>query len=155
MNIYWAHLGPNFTQAGSNWSRIGSNWLPIWTPFGPQGIPLAPLGPHWEPDRFGDRFGNLASSQVRCLRIRSAFLELTTGTAGANEVVARGAAQGPPPTRARGQDDGSYTNSLKLQKKYENLNHYHSSFLRVRQTRPIRAQEPSAGEIPKPRNKPG
>ena len=97
VNIYWAHLGPNFTQVGSNWSRIGSNWLPIWTPFGPQGIPLAPLGPHWEPDRFGDRFGNLASSQVRCLRIRSAFLELTAGTAGVTEVVARRAARSPPP----------------------------------------------------------
>ena len=100
VNIYWAHLGPNFTQVGSNWSRIGSNWLPIWTPFGPQGIPLAPLGPHWEPDRFGDRFGNLASSQVRCLRIRSAFLELTTGnggTTGDGEMVARGAPRSPPP----------------------------------------------------------
>ena len=42
------------------------------------------------------------------------FLELVTGAAGASEVVARGAAQGPPPTRAGGQDDGSYTNSLKL-----------------------------------------
>ena len=95
--IYWAHLGHNFTQVGSNWSRLGSNWLPIWTPFGPQVIPLAPLGPHWELDRFGDRFGNLASSQVRCLRIRSAFLELTgrtTGTTGANEVVARGGGSG-------------------------------------------------------------
>ena len=94
VNIYWAHLGPNFTQVGSNWSRIGSNWLPIWTPFGPQGIPLAPLGPHWEPDRFGDRFGNLASSQVRCLRIRSAFLELTKGM---TEMVARRAPRSPPP----------------------------------------------------------
>ena len=29
-------------------------------------------------------------------------------------MVARTAARSPPPTRAGGQDDGSYTNSLKL-----------------------------------------
>ena len=32
---------------------------------------------------------------------------------GATEVVSRTAARSPPPTRAGGQDDGSYTNSLK------------------------------------------
>ena len=37
-----------------------------------------------------------------------------TGAAGAGEVVARPAARTPHPTRAGGQDDGSYTNSLKL-----------------------------------------
>ena len=45
------------------------------------------------------------------------FLELVTGAAGAageTEMASRTAAQGPPPTRAGGQDDGSYTNSLKL-----------------------------------------
>ena len=36
------------------------------------------------------------------------------GAAGAAEVVSRTAARSPPPTRAGGQDDGSYTNSLKL-----------------------------------------
>ena len=43
-----------------------------------------------------------------------AFLELAGRDTAEAEVVARGAAQGPPPTRAGGQDDGSYTNSLKL-----------------------------------------
>ena len=45
------------------------------------------------------------------------FLELVagaTGAAGESEMVARTAARSPPPTRAGGQDDGSYTNSLKL-----------------------------------------
>ena len=37
-----------------------------------------------------------------------------TGATGAGEVVARPAARTPHPTRAGGQDDGSYTNSLKL-----------------------------------------
>ena len=47
------------------------------------------------------------------------LLEHTTGTtaatgaAGSTEVVSRTAARSPPPTRAGGQDDGSYTNSLK------------------------------------------
>ncbi len=36
-----------------------------------------------------------------------------TGASGAGEVVARLAARTPHPTRAGGQDDGSYTNSLK------------------------------------------
>ena len=45
------------------------------------------------------------------------FLELVkgaTGATGETETVARTAARSPPPTRAGGQDDGSYTNSLKL-----------------------------------------
>ena len=42
------------------------------------------------------------------------LLELVTAAAGETEMVARTAGQGPPPTRAGGQDDGSYTNSLKL-----------------------------------------
>ena len=36
------------------------------------------------------------------------------GATGAGEVVARPAGRTPHPTRAGGQDDGSYTNSLKL-----------------------------------------
>ena len=47
------------------------------------------------------------------------FLELITGAGGATgetEMVARTAARSPPPTRAGGQDDGSYTNSLKLKR---------------------------------------
>ena len=44
-------------------------------------------------------------------------LELVTDAAAATaatEVVSRTAAPTPPSTRAGGQDDGSYTNSLKL-----------------------------------------
>ena len=36
-----------------------------------------------------------------------------TGATGATEVVSKTAARTPPPTHAGGQDDGSYTNSLK------------------------------------------
>ena len=35
------------------------------------------------------------------------------GDAGEAEMASRTAARSPPPTRAGGQDDGSYTNSLK------------------------------------------
>ena len=45
------------------------------------------------------------------------MLEHSAGAAGATgaaEVVSRTAARSPPPTRAWGQDDGSYTQSLKL-----------------------------------------
>ena len=43
------------------------------------------------------------------------FVTDATGATGAAEVVARPAARTPHPTRAGGQDDGSYTNSLKLE----------------------------------------
>ena len=59
----------------------------------------------------------VASSEVTRIAVRSAFLELapgTTGATGATGMVSRTVARTPPPTRAGGQDDGSYTNSLKL-----------------------------------------
>ena len=56
---------------------------------------------------------DLASSEVIRIVAFWPFLELVTGDGGEGEVVARGAARSPPPTRAGGQDDGSYTNSLK------------------------------------------
>ena len=66
------------------------------------------------------RSGDLASEFVCKITIRSAFLELgvdrtgITGITGATEVVSKTAARTPLPTHAGGQDDGSYTNSLKL-----------------------------------------
>ncbi len=56
----------------------------------------------------------VASSQVLRIVIRSAFLELVTDATDATEVVSRPTARTPHPTRTGGQDDGSYTNSLKL-----------------------------------------
>ena len=41
------------------------------------------------------------------------FLEFVIAATGEAEMVARTAARSPPPTRAGGEDDGSYTNSLK------------------------------------------
>ena len=63
---------------------------------------------------------DLASDEVTRIAVRSAFLEFTAGATGATgatgeaEVVSKPAPQTPPPTHAGGQDDGSYTNSLKL-----------------------------------------
>ena len=62
----------------------------------------------------GGPWGNLIFSQVLCLSTKKRLLEHATGATGTGEVVSRTAAQTPPPTRAGGQDDGSYTNSLKL-----------------------------------------
>ncbi len=56
------------------------------------------------------------SYEVTRIAIRSAFLELATAETGATEateVVSRTVARTPSPTHAGGQDDGSYTNSLK------------------------------------------
>ena len=61
----------------------------------------------------------LVSHEVTRIAINSAFLEFATGAtgdAGTSEVVSKTAPQTPPPTHAGGQDDGSYTNSLKLNK---------------------------------------
>ncbi len=44
------------------------------------------------------------------------FVTEVTEPGGAGEVVSRPATRTPHPTRAGGQDDGSYTNSLKLEK---------------------------------------
>ena len=60
---------------------------------------------------------DVVSSQVSRIAAISTFSKLATramGATGAGEVVAGSAARTPHPTRAGGQDDGSYTNSLKL-----------------------------------------
>ena len=57
---------------------------------------------------------DLASSEVTRIVAFWPFLELVAGAAGKTEMASRTAARSPPPTRAGGQDDGSYTNSLKL-----------------------------------------
>ena len=105
-------MSSNLGQIGAGLGQIGSQLDSTWTPGDP-------TGPSWDPTGSRARFGNLASSQVRCLRIRSAFLELTAGTGGEAEMASRTAARSPPPTRAGGQDDGSYTNSLKLEYGYQ------------------------------------
>ena len=59
----------------------------------------------------------VASSQVMRIAAKSVFWELVTAVTAATEaaeVVSRSVAQTPPPTHAGGQDDGSYTNSLKI-----------------------------------------
>ena len=63
------------------------------------------------------RSGDLASEFVCKITIRSAFLALEADQADLTdlaEVVSKTATRTPLPTHAGGQDDGSYTNSLKL-----------------------------------------
>ena len=62
------------------------------------------------------RSGDLVSEFACKIIVRSAFLALeagATGETGEAEVVSKTAARTPLPTHAGGQDDGSYTNSLK------------------------------------------
>ena len=68
-----------------------------------------------------EKLGDLTSAEVLHISAKSAFLELPTATAGITEVVSKTLAQTPPPTHAGGQDDGSYTNSLKLDPRSLNL----------------------------------
>ena len=77
---------------------------------------MDPTGPYGAPLGVKAGSGNLASSEVTRIAAKSAFLEHAagaTGATGTGEVVSRTVARSPPPTRAGGQDDGSYTNSLK------------------------------------------
>ena len=112
VNIYGllGPIGPNWNgPIGPNWDPVGPHWVPI----GPNWAPLGPIGPYWALLGPGPGCWEVARSQVTRIAIRSAFLELAADATDAAEVVARPAARTPHPTRAGGQDDGSYTNSLK------------------------------------------
>ena len=94
---------------GCHWALFGHPWLALGA-LGSLWVPLGSVGSLWE----------LNVHRLRCLSTKSSLLEHATGAmgaagaAGAPEVVSRTAAWSPPPTRAGGQDDGSYTNSLKI-----------------------------------------
>ena len=78
---------------------------------------LGPRGPFGSPIERQAGSGDLANAFVCKITVRSAFLARETGEAGETgetEVVhSKTAARTPLPTHAGGQDDGSYTNSLK------------------------------------------
>ena len=83
---------------------------------------LGSQGAIWDPIERQAGSGDLASEFVCKITVRSAFLALETGETGEageagetgeTEVVSKTAARTPLPTYAGGQDDGSYTNSLK------------------------------------------
>ena len=99
---------------------IGSLFYIFWLPELSQSSSRPPRVPAWQDlgqGRVRAGSGEVASSQVPRIAARSAFLEHATGATGATgagEVVSRTVARTPPPTHAGGQDDGSYTNSLKL-----------------------------------------
>ncbi len=112
-------LPPFGVPLDSLWPSFGL----IWPAFG---VALELFGSPWDPlGRLGPVPSNfkLNVHRLRCLSTKSSLLEHATGamgatgatgTTGTGEVVSRTAARSPPPTRAGGQDDGSYTNSLKL-----------------------------------------
>ena len=90
------------------------------------GVLLSLLGPQAGPSRrltqqepFAyalGKIGNLVNADVCIFTARSAFLEHAaevTEVTAVTEMVARMLARSPPSTHAGGQDDGSYTNSLK------------------------------------------
>ena len=60
------------------------------------------------------RFGDLNVAQVPRGRTKYCLLEFEAEKTGEAEVVSKTLARTPPSTHAGGQDDGSYTNSLKI-----------------------------------------
>ena len=93
------------------------------------GVLLSLLGPRAGPSRRLTQqepfayalgtIGNLVNADVCIFTARSAFLEHAaevtevTEVTAVTEMVSRMLARSPPSTHAGGQDDGSYTNSLK------------------------------------------
>ena len=78
-----------------------------WSPLGSPGLPPFKLQAQCSP--FAMPVHKIKPSGTRHRTPRE-----PRGATGDGEVVSRTAARSPPPTRAGGQDDGSYTNSLKL-----------------------------------------
>ena len=124
--------GPLGTIQGVTGNHSGGHWGPFRGSLGTiQGCLGAPLGSLWLPlgglgapcGCFPEilETGDLVSHEVTRIAIRSAFLEHAAGNHGSHGSHGSGvknSARSPPPTRAGGQDDGSYTHSLKL---YGNL----------------------------------
>ena len=110
VNIYWAQLGPNLTQLGSNLIQIGSNCVPIGLHLDPTGSHWPPLGPHWKPGPIWEP--RELSSAMPAHKI--CVLGIRRPIRGRDRNGVKKGGSEPTSTRARGQDDGSYTNSLKL-----------------------------------------
>ena len=106
MCIYWARLDPNVFQFAPNWSRIGSNWVPSGLHLDPRGSHWPLLEPHWEPGPVWEP--RELSSAMPAHKI--CVLGTRRGMYGSG---GRTRGSDPHPTRAGGQDDGSYTNSFK------------------------------------------
>ena len=85
----------------------------MWGAWGTLGRPLGTLGGALGHLGVPGGIWEVAEAEVRYCCLKTSFLEHAAGEAGVTEVVSKTAPQTPPPTHAGGQDDGSYTNSLK------------------------------------------
>ncbi len=113
----WAPFGSHCGTLSSLWPSFGLIWPAFGVALALFGSLWDPFGPPWAPLGFPPSNLKLDVHRLRCLCTESSLLEHAAGAAGATgapEVVPRTAALSPPPTRAGGQDDGSYTHSLKL-----------------------------------------
>ena len=120
LGLIWGPLG----HIGVPWGRLGE---PLGALGRLLGCLLGPLGPPWGAlgclgAPFGDPWDayinkKLIFSNPPRLPTKSSLREHAAGVTGvteAAEMVSRTVARTPPSTHAGGQDDGSYTNSLKL-----------------------------------------
>ena len=106
-------VGPLEGFEGSFGVRLGG----FGGPLGGCGRPLGPVAPPTTSPCSLYTNEKLIFSFFRSLSTKSGLREhatAETGETGEAEVVSRTVARSPPSTHAGGQDDGSYTNSLKL-----------------------------------------
>ncbi len=118
----FVYLGPFGSPLESLWLPLGWPWLPLGCHWAPFGVPLARFGCPWLPlGALGLPLGAQCSPfampvhkiKPRGTRRRSRWSRRSHRSRGSG---VKNSARSPPPTRAGGQDDGSYTNSLKLHK---------------------------------------
>ena len=105
---------------GSQFRPIGFKLDPDWVKLGPNWAPLGPQGSHWplelheEPDPVWEphELSSAMPSHKTCV------FGIRDGIRHRERSGVKKGGWEPTSTRAGGQDDGSYTNSLKLYKSY-------------------------------------
>ena len=94
---------------GALWAVLRLLWL-LWGDLGLPVVPLGRLGLPWDP---GQHLDEQVGRISKACRQNIASWNLPGGPGGPGEVVSRSAVRSPTSTHAGGQDDMSFTNSLK------------------------------------------
>ncbi len=124
LGLPWSPLWPSQAPLGCPLAAFGRPLGPLWANFGrlsllwgALGLPLGCLGSLWgalgQLGRLRGPHRRPMALKYRAWRQNQASGNLPADPADPGEVVARSAVRSPTSTRAGGQDDVSFTNSLK------------------------------------------